>query len=447
MKIGVIGTGYVGLVSGTCLAELGNDVICLDINKEKIEKLKKGISTIFEPGLSEMIKKNIKNGRLRFTTSITDLKDTLIDFIAVGTPSREDGSADLSYVLQAAKDLANVMSSYKIIVDKSTVPVGTADKVREEVKKTLKARNLNIEFDIVSNPEFLAEGRAVENFMKPDRIAVGTDSEKAKKIMGKLYSAETLNNAPIIFTDIKSAEVSKYASNVMLATRISVVNSIAGVCERVGADIKDVSRIMGSDQRIGPKFLYAGIGFGGSCFKKDLDAWITTSKEQGCDASIFEAANSLNEKQKVSIAHKIKKHFKDVKGKTFGVWGLAFKPQTDDMREAPSIRLIQHLVQEGAKVKVFDPEATENAKKIFGDTVHYCDDKYEALKESHALVLATEWYDFRQPDFKKVKKLLKEPVIFDGRNIYHKDTMIEEGFHYYGVGRIPITPITQKDKK
>ncbi len=439
MKIGVIGTGYVGLVSGTCLAELGNEVICIDIDKEKIENLKKGIIPIFEPGLAEMVKKNVKNKRLSFTTSIKDLKDTLIDFIAVGTPSREDGSADLSYVLQVARDVANIMTSYKIIVDKSTVPVGTADLVKEEVKKVLKQRKLKTEFDIVSNPEFLAEGRAVEDFMKPERIVIGTESEKAKKIMAELYSAETLNNAPIIFTDVKSAEVSKYASNVMLATRISAVNSIAAVCEKTGADIKEVSKIMGADSRIGSKFLYAGLGFGGSCFKKDLDAWIETSKKHGCDASVFESANLFNEKQKISMIPKIKKHFGNIKDKTFGIWGLSFKPQTDDMREAPSIKLVQHLIKEGAKVKVFDPEAIPNAKKTFGDSVIYCNDKYEALKDSHALILVTEWYDFRQPDFKKVKELLKEPVIFDGRNIYHKDIMLEKGFHYYGVGRTPIT--------
>ena len=430
MKIGVIGTGYVGLVSGTCLAELGNEVICIDIDKEKIENLKKGIIPIFEPGLAEMVKKNVKNKRLSFTTSINDLKDTIIDFIAVGTPSTEDGSADLSYVLQAARDIANIMASYKIIVDKSTVPVGTAELVKEEVKKVLKQRKLKTEFDIVSNPEFLAEGRAVEDFMKPERIVVGAESEKAKKIMSELYSAETLNNAPIIFTDVKSAEVSKYASNVMLATRISAVNSIAAVCEKTGADIKEVSKIMGTDSRIGSKFLYAGLGFGGSCFKKDLDAWVETSKKHGCDASVFESSNIFNEKQKISMIPKIKNHFGNIKGKTFGIWGLSFKPQTDDMREAPSIKLIQHLVKEGAKVKVFDPEAMPNAKKTFGDSVTYCNDKYEALKDSHALILVTEWYDFRQPDFKKVKELLKEPVIFDGRNIYHKEVMLEKGFHY-----------------
>ncbi len=439
MKIGVIGTGYVGLVSGTCLAELGNEVICIDIDQEKIENLKKGIIPIFEPGLAEMVKKNVKNKRLNFTTSINDLKDTIIDFIAVGTPSREDGSADLSYVLQAARDIASIMTSYKVIVDKSTVPVGTAELVKEEVKKVLKQIKLKTEFDIVSNPEFLAEGRAVEDFMKPERIVIGTESEKAKKIMAELYSTETLNNAPIIFTDVKSAEVSKYASNVMLATRISAVNSIAAVCEKTGADIKEVSKIMGTDSRIGSKFLYAGLGFGGSCFKKDLDAWIETSKKHECDSSVFESANLFNEKQKISMIPKIKKHFKNIKDKTFGIWGLSFKPQTDDMREAPSIKLIQYLVKEGAKVKVFDPEAMLNAKKTFGDSVIYCNDKYEALKGSHALILVTEWYDFRQPDFKKMKELLKEPVIFDGRNIYHKDVMLEKGFNYYGVGRTPIT--------
>jgi len=439
MKIGVIGTGYVGLVSGTCLAELGNEVVCIDIDKDKIENLKNGIIPIFEPGLAEMVKKNVKNKKLSFTTSITDLKDTIIDFIAVGTPSKQDGSADLSYVLQAARDISNIMTSYKIIVDKSTVPVGTADLVKEEVIKVLKQRKLKTEFDIVSNPEFLAEGRAVEDFMKPERIVVGTESEKARKIMAELYAAETLNNAPIIFTDVKSAEVSKYASNVMLATRISAVNSISAVCEKAGADIKDVSKIIGTDSRIGSKFLYAGLGFGGSCFKKDLDAWIKTSKEHDCDASVFESANIFNEKQKTSMIPKMKKHFKEIKGKTFGIWGLSFKPQTDDMREAPSIKLIQELIREGANVKVFDPEAMNNAKKIFRDTITYCNDKYEALKDSHALLLVTEWYDFRQPDFKKVKQLLKEPVIFDGRNIYHKDVMLEEGFDYYGVGRTPIT--------
>lgn len=444
MKIGVIGTGYVGLVSGTCLAELGNEVICLDIDQEKIEKLKSGVIPIYEPGLAEMVKKNVKNKRLNFTTSTDGLKDTLIDFIAVGTPSNEDGSANLTHVLQAVRDIANMMNSYKIIVNKSTVPVGTADLVKKEIKKALKQRNAKIRFDVVSNPEFLAEGRAIEDFMKPDRIVVGTDSEKAQKIMAELYSTETLNHAPVIFTDIKSAEVSKYASNVMLAAKVSCVNSIAAVCEKVGANIKEVSKIMGCDPRIGQKFLYAGVGFGGSCFKKDLDAWIRISKKQGCDASIFEMTNLFNEKQKTTLVPKIKKHFKDVKGKTFGIWGLSFKPQTDDMREAPSIKLIKNLIQEGAKIKVFDPEAIENAKKIFGESIEYCKDKYEALKESDALVLVTEWYEFRQPDFKKIKKLLKNPVIFDGRNIYQENTMQEEGFHYYGVGR---TPITSKNKK
>lgn len=440
MKIGVLGCGYVGLVTGACLAELGNYVTCVDIDKEKISKLNKGISTIFEPGLADMLKRNIKKKRLKFTLDTSELKNTLINFIAVGTPPKEDGSANLKFVLQAAKNIASIMSSYKVIVNKSTVPVGTGKLVQEEVKKTLKERGLSLDFDVVSNPEFLAEGRAVEDFMKPERVVVGTDSEKAKCIMAELYSAETLNNAPIVFTDIHSAEVSKYASNVMLATRISAMNSIAAACEKVSADIKDVSKIVGLDSRIGSKFLYAGMGFGGSCFKKDLDAWITIVKEKKSDASIFESVSDFNEKQKTILLPKIKEYFdNDLKDKTFGIWGLSFKPQTDDMREAPSIKFIEALIREGAKVKVFDPEAMDNAKKIFGEKINYCNDKYEALQASDALVLITEWYEFRQPDFKKVKSLLKNPVIFDGRNIYRYSTMKRENFDYYGVGRTPIT--------
>ncbi|MBL7100686.1 MAG: UDP-glucose/GDP-mannose dehydrogenase family protein [Nanoarchaeota archaeon] len=440
MKIGILGCGYVGLVTGACLAELGNDVTCIDIDKEKVSKLNKGISPIYEPGLNEILKRNIQNKRLKFTLDLSELKNTMIDFIAVGTPSNKDGSADLQFVLQAARSIAGMMNSYKIIVNKSTVPVGTGTLVKKEIEKTLKDKNKTLKFDVVSNPEFLAEGRAIEDFMKPERVVIGTDSEKAKSIMAELYSAETLNNSPIIFTDIPSAEISKYASNIMLATRISAINSISSVCEKVGADIKDVSQIIGLDSRIGSKFLYAGLGFGGSCFKKDVDAWIITSKKEGCDASIFEAVSDSNEKQKTILMPKINDYFNnDLNGKTFGIWGLSFKPQTDDMREAPSIKLIKALIKKGAKIKAFDPEAMENAKKIFGESIIYCNDKYEALQDSDALILATEWYEFRQPDFEKIKSLLKNPVIFDGRNIYRYSVIKEKGFDYYGVGRTPIT--------
>ena len=439
MNLTVIGSGYVGLVTGTCFAEMGNRVICVDNNQEKIKMLNQGKVPIYEPGLEEMLIRNSKEGRLSFTTDLKEaVEKSLVCFIAVGTPPGEDGSADLSHVLTVARDIAASMNEYKVIVDKSTVPVGTADLVASEMKKILQQRNLNIEFDVVSNPEFLKEGNAIEDFMKPDRVVVGTDNERVAELMNILYSPFNRTNDRVIVMSIRSAEMTKYAANAMLATKISFMNEIARLCELTGADITEVRNGIGSDTRIGYKFIYPGVGYGGSCFPKDVKALINIGKQQKLELKILQAVEDVNERQKIVLADKVLKHFgPDLSGRTFAVWGLSFKPQTDDMREAPSIVIIKTLLNAGARINAYDPVALEEAKLIFKDLegITYFTDDYEVLKDTDALLLITEWHQFRYPDFEKIKSLLKNPVIFDGRNQYSPKKMQELGFIHYSIGR------------
>lgn len=442
MNICVIGSGYVGLVAGTCFADSGNDVICVDIDSKKIEKLKKGEVPIYEPGLEELVKRNAKDGRLRFTTDmVSAVKGSLVCFIAVGTPPGEDGSADLKYVLDAARGIARVMDGYRVIVDKSTVPVGTADKVKAAIKEEIDKRGKDYKFDVVSNPEFLKEGAAIDDFMKPDRVVVGVDNGKAKEIMRELYEPFVRTGKPILFMDVKSAEVTKYAANAMLATKISFINEIANLCEMVGADINNVRKGIGHDRRIGFEFLFPGVGYGGSCFPKDVQAIIRTAGEYGYDMKILKSVEDVNCRQKGLIVDKILEHFKrqdsnSLAGKTIGIWGLSFKPKTDDMREAPSITIINRLLDAGARIKAHDPEAMDEAKKVFGGRIEYIQDNYEVLKGADALAVITEWNEFRRPNFEKMKNLMKSPVIFDGRNIYDPHEMRHMGFTYYGIGRL-----------
>jgi len=437
MKTLIIGTGYVGLVTGTCFAETGIDVVCIDINKEKIEKLNKGIIPIFEPGLEPMVIRNIEKKRLTFDTGIeNNLKDVEAVFIAVGTPPGEDGSADLSYVISAANEIGKFMDSYLVIVTKSTVPIGTSKKVKETVQKELDRRGVNIEFDVASNPEFLKEGAAIEDFLKPDRIILGIESVRATKILNRLYHPFILNGHPVITMDIASAELTKYAANCMLATKISFMNDLANLCEIVGADINQVRRGIGSDPRIGNKFIYAGIGFGGSCFPKDVKALIKTAQDIGYSLDVIKAVENVNNKQKQVLFTKINNHFKgDLKNRTFGIWGLSFKPNTDDVRESPAIKVIEQLTAAGAKVKAYDPVAMPEAKKLLGDSIEFGHDLYDVLIDASALVLATEWSEFRVPNFKLLTRIMKDKVIFDGRNIYDPDEVRENGFEYYGIGR------------
>jgi len=437
MKITIIGTGYVGLVTGACFAETGATVHCVDIDKEKIEQLNNGKIPIYEPGLDEMIERNTKKNRLFFSTDLKEgLKDSEAAFICVGTPSDTDGSADLKYVLQVASDIGKYLDHYMVVVTKSTVPIGTSEKVRKAVKEQLDKRNVDFEFDVASNPEFLKEGDAINDFMKPDRIVIGTDNEKAEEVLRKLYKPFLLNGHPILFMDIPSAEMTKYAANAMLATRISFMNELSRLCDRVGADINNVRKGIGSDPRIGSKFLYAGVGYGGSCFPKDVKALIKTAKEHGVELEIVQSVESANQKQKKILVQKVLEHFgNDIKGKTFAVWGLAFKPNTDDMREAPSIEIINGLLEKGAQIKAYDPVAMENAKKIFGDTIEYSKDEYEALIDADAMLLVTEWNEFRFINYKVADRLMKEKVIFDGRNIYDPQEVRNNGFVYYGIGR------------
>jgi len=431
MKIAVIGTGYVGLVAGTCFAETGNRVICVDIAEDKIIKLKSGIVPIYEPGLEEMANRNIQDDRLHFSTDIESaVRESLIIFIAVGTPTGEDGRADLKHVFDAARSIGKAMNQYKIIVDKSTVPVGTAKKVAAIISEETEH-----EFNVVSNPEFLKEGSAIDDFLKPDRVVIGTDDPRVAEIMKELYSPFVRAGQPILVMDIASAEMTKYASNSMLASRISFMNEIANLCELVGANVNEVRRGMGSDSRIGRAFLFSGCGYGGSCFPKDVKAIIQTAEEQDYDFKILKAVEEVNADQKEILFKKIHNHFKgDLKGLTFAVWGLAFKPKTDDMREAPSINLINSLLEQGAKVRACDPEAIQEAKKIFGDRIVYCGQRYDCIKDANALVVITEWAEFQNPDFEKMKGLLKEPVIFDGRNIYITLRVWTKGFTYYPIG-------------
>ena len=432
MKVCVIGSGYVGLVAGACFAEYGNDIICVDIDEKKINNLKNGIIPIYEPGLSEMVSHNVRRKRLEFTTSLKDgVEKSDIIFIAVGTPTGAEGEADLSMVLSVAKEIGRAMNGYKIIVDKSTVPVGTADKVRQAVSSETKHP-----FDVVSNPEFLKEGVALEDFMRPERVVIGADSEEAGTTMKELYAPFVLNGNPILLMSTKSAEITKYACNAFLATKISFANEIANLCDKVGANYDDVRIGMGSDNRIGKRFLFPGIGYGGSCFPKDVRALIKTAKDVGSPIRIIEMVEEVNEKQKVKLLAKIESHFKgeSLKGKTFAVWGLAFKPDTDDMREAPSIPIISELYRLGVNLQVYDPEAEETSKYYFDGKVKYASGAYDALDGAEALLLLTEWREFREPDFNRVKKLLTKHVIFDGRNLYKKPQMKRLGFTHYGIG-------------
>lgn len=436
MKITIVGTGYVGLVTGACFAEVGIDVTCVDIDEKKIENLKKGILPIYEPGLEEVVLRNVAKDRLKFSTVLSEcLDDVQVVFGAVGTPPDEDGSADLKYVLQVAAQVGEHMSGYVMMVTKSTVPVGTAEKVRVAMQNSLTKRGVDIPFDVASNPEFLKEGAAVDDFMKPDRIVVGVDSKKAEGIMSKLYKPFTMNGHPVIFMDIVSAEMTKYAANAMLATKISFMNDIANLCEIVGADVNAVRKGIGSDRRIGKYFIYPGTGYGGSCFPKDVKALIKTSDNFGYSMDVLKAVENVNERQKSMLFAKAMKYYNgDLKGKTFAIWGLSFKPQTDDMREAPSLVIIEKLLEAGAKVKAYDPVAMEEAKHKLGDSIEYHKDMYEALIDCDGLMLVTEWPEFKFPAFSVMKKLLAKPVVFDGRNIYDPKEMKENGFDYTGIG-------------
>ncbi|HEX6426371.1 MAG TPA: UDP-glucose/GDP-mannose dehydrogenase family protein [Niastella sp.] len=437
MKIAVVGTGYVGLVTGTCFAETGNDVTCVDIDKTKVEKLSSGQITIYEPGLEKLFLRNVKEERLRFTTSLYDgVKDAEIVFLALPTPPGEDGSADLKYILGVAKDLGELMTDYKVIVDKSTVPVGTAEKVYAAISKTFVG-----DFDVVSNPEFLREGVAVEDFMKPDRVVIGASSERARKVMGELYGPFVRSGNPVIFMDVRSAELTKYAANSFLATKISFMNEVAQLCERLGADVDMVRRGIGSDERIGKRFLFPGIGYGGSCFPKDVQALVKSSSEVGYDFQILNAVMDVNERQKLHLLPKIKKYFKnDLKGKRFALWGLAFKPNTDDIREAPALYIIDELLKEGARVCAYDPEAVNNVKALLGDKIEYAENQYDCLEHADALIIATEWNEFRTPNFLKIVTALRNKVIFDGRNLFEADAIKELGFYYESVGRAVADP-------
>ncbi len=436
MKIAVVGTGYVGLVTGTCFAEVGIDVTCIDIDSKKIENLKKGIMPIYEPGLEEMVLRNVEKGRLHFSTSLAEsVKDCDVAFIAVGTPPGEDGSADLKYVIGVAKEIGANINDYIVVVTKSTVPVGTAQKVKSAVKEELDKRNSTLEFDVASNPEFLKEGAAIDDFLRPDRIVIGVESKKAEDIMRRLYKPFLLNGHPIIFMDVPSAEMTKYAANAMLATKISFMNDIANLCEIMGADVNLVRKGIGSDPRIGQKFIYPGIGYGGSCFPKDVKALIKTAADNGYNMRILNAVEDVNEAQKSVLFNKIMKHYNGaIKGKTFGIWGLSFKPKTDDMREAPSLVIIQHLLNAGANVKTYDPVAMHEAKKVLGEQVEYCKDQYDAIIDADALLVVTEWPEFRSPNFKVMAKLMKSKTIFDGRNIYDLDEMQDNGYTYHCIG-------------
>lgn len=440
MKIAVVGTGYVGLVSGTCFAETGVNVSCVDIDKKKIELLNNGHIPIYEPGLEDIYKRNAEKGRLVFTTNIEEsIKDSDVVFIAVGTPPDEDGSADLKYVLGVAREIGKYIDHYLVIVTKSTVPVGTSLKVKKAVQEELAKRGEDIPFDVASNPEFLKEGSAVDDFLKPDRIVIGIESEEAEKVMRRLYKPFLLNGHPILFMDITSSEMTKYAANSMLATKISFINDIANLCEIVGADVDSVRKGIGSDARIGNKFIYPGTGYGGSCFPKDVQALVRTADENGYSLDILKAVESVNYRQKSVLYSKIFRHFNgDLKGKKFALWGLAFKPKTDDMREAPSLVIIEKLLEAGADVVAYDPVAMEEAKRIIGNKIEYANDEYDACIDADALILVTEWPEFRLPNFRVLKRLLKNSIIFDGRNIYDPLELAEMSFSYYSIGRKPV---------
>src|SRR5688572_2138509 len=431
MKIAVVGTGYVGLVAGACFAESGNDVVCVDRDAAKVRMLRRGKMPIYEPGLEELVRRNRHEGRLTFTTTLPKaVRDSAIIFIAVGTPQDEDGSADLQHVLGVAREVAKAMNGYKVIVDKSTVPVGTSARVRDVIR-----RETTHPFSVVSNPEFLKQGAAVEDFMKPDRVVVGAEDPRAEAMMLELYAPFTRTGAPIMVMDCASAELSKYAANAMLATRISFMNEVANICETVGADVDQVRRAIGSDRRIGTSFLFPGIGYGGSCFPKDVKALIRFAADRDYTFKILEAVEKVNELQKGRLFTKIKKHFGNIKGKTVAVWGLSFKPKTDDMREAPSIPLIESLLNAGATVQVHDPEAMKVARGLFGSKITYASNNYDALKGADCLAIVTEWNEFRRPDFERMRTLMRSPVIFDGRNLFTPDQMKQSRFTYYSIGR------------
>ncbi|HNU48214.1 MAG TPA: UDP-glucose/GDP-mannose dehydrogenase family protein [Bacteroidia bacterium] len=437
MNIGVVGTGYVGLVTGTCFAEMGNHVVCVDIDQAKVDSMKQGKIPIYEPHLDVLFERNIRQNRLSFTTQLADaVKHSSIIFLALPTPPGEDGSADLSYVLGVADQLGKMLDGYKIIINKSTVPVGTAEAVRDAIAKNYKG-----EFDVISNPEFLREGFAVDDFMKPDRVVIGTRSEKAKKIMGELYAPFLRQGNPIYFMDERSAELTKYAANSFLATKITFMNEVANLCEKVGANVDAVRIGIGSDDRIGKRFLFAGIGYGGSCFPKDVQALEHTSGKYGYDFSILQSVMNVNNKQKMLLAEKVLQYYGgNVKGKRFALWGLAFKPDTDDIREAPSLYIIDMLIKAGATIRAFDPEAMDNVKKLIGDKIEFANDEYHALEGADALLIATEWSAFRTPDFDKMQSTLKSKVIFDGRNLYEPQKMQEAGYYYNSIGRQTVKP-------
>jgi UDPglucose 6-dehydrogenase len=436
MKIAIVGTGYVGLVTGTCFSEVGVDVTCVDIDQKKIENLNKGILPIYEPGLEEMVMRNSQKHRLHFSTSLKDsIKDAEVVFIAVGTPPDEDGSADLKYVLGVASSIGEHMTHPLVVVTKSTVPVTTAEKVRKALQTALDKRGVKMDFYVASNPEFLKEGAAIEDFMKPDRIVVGTDRVEAEEIMKKLYKPFLMNGHPIIFMDIPSAEMTKYAANAMLATKISFMNDVANLCEIMGADVNMVRKGIGSDTRIGQKFIYPGVGYGGSCFPKDVKALIKTAKEQGYNMRILNSVEDVNEAQKEVLFNKVKTHFKgDLKGKKFALWGLSFKPKTDDMREAPSLVIIEKLLKAGASVVAYDPVAMHEAQRILGDTIKYTEELNDSLDGADALLIITEWPEFRVPDFNELEKRMKAKVLFDGRNIFDPAEMKKMGYSYYCIG-------------
>lgn len=437
MKIAIVGTGYVGLVSGTCFADMGIEVACVDIDQKKIDALRNGNIPIYEPGLAPMVKRNYEAGRLSFTTNLAEvLPDSEIIFSAVGTPPDEDGSADLHYVLDVASTIGRNINSYKLIVTKSTVPVGTAAKVRATIQEEIDKRGVDVPFDVASNPEFLKEGAAIKDFMSPDRVVVGVDSEKARKLMAKLYRPFLLSSDRMLFTDISSAEMIKYAANAMLATRISFMNDIANLCDIIGADVDMVRKGIGSDARIGTKFLYPGCGYGGSCFPKDVKAIIKTAEQNGYEMRVLKAVEEVNELQKSLLFRKLCRHYsEDIKGRTIAIWGLAFKPETDDMREAPALVIIKKLLEAGARVRAYDPIAMNEAKRRLGDSIEYCKDMYDAADGSDAIMLLTEWKEFRMPAWQTIHKIVTNPVVLDGRNIYNRKELESDGFIYYALGK------------
>jgi len=437
MNVAIVGTGYVGLVTGTCFAETGINVVCVDIDEHKVERLRRGEVPIYEPGLDALLQRNLEKGRISFTTSLKKgIKEAEAVFIAVGTPPDEDGSADLKYVLGVAREIGQHMEDYLVVITKSTVPVGTAQKVQQAIEQTLEERGVRIPFDVASNPEFLKEGNAVNDFLKPDRIVVGVESARAEKVLRKLYKPFLMNGHPLLFMDIPSSEMTKYAANAMLATKISFMNDIANLCERLGANVDWVRKGIGSDARIGNKFIYPGTGYGGSCFPKDVQALVRTADEVGYSLDVLKAVEDVNYRQKNVLIEKIVAQFGDnLKGRTFGLWGLAFKPKTDDMREAPSLVIINRLLEMGAQVRAYDPVAMEEARRILGDRIEYAKDEYDACIDADALIVVTEWNEFRVPNFRILEKLMRHRVVFDGRNVYDLEEMRDNGFDYFSIGR------------